>query len=878
MRRLVTLAAAVVLCFSFQSSCKGRSSDQGGGGIRVLACSDQILGSLKGPGDVTPDFTNRGAAIFFQIDPQATGSTAIQIALTSTSGDANLHLAAPGAAPGSQDPGDYIFASELAPPANQDWIHMTVAGLENPSTFLPSTTLQDYRLFGGRISFAVWGVLPATEFQVDILCQNALDLPCGTVATGSVPGSGTLPPDFAGGTEVHFFQVQNLPAAPGSLSILATSLTGDVNLYLGRPGLNAPGMDLSEYVFSSTAGSSASPNDLILVDAAGLHDVFGFTDPTVTLQHYLSSGSDVWFALAGLAGSNDYSLQVSCSAVIPLGCGDSSNGSTNGSAQSPPDLGNPLETKFYQLEPLPPTATFVTIQVDSITGDTDLYLAAPGAVPGSTTAGDYVFSSLERAPTNQDRITIDMAGLQDASGGSSSAVNLADYLQVATPLGVAVAGYAGLSSFRVTVTCVAPPQVFPIDCGGGMSAAVSGSGQMPPDLSDLSENIWLELTSIPPGANRVEISFLLQDGDASVLLAAPGVSPGNQSLASYPELIPGYVGFAINIIICDTGIASPWGNVSSPTLGDYVASSENLSFVIAGYDLQSSFDLSVTCSSGPSQHPSATIACGDSPSGQVAGSARFPPDLSNPAEAAFFEISPIPPGTEMVSITVSSFTGNADLHIARPGTAPGSACNADYDIYSAWGFGDEVITIANCGISGAWTNPGALTLGDYAVVDSIVFAVVGWDPLSNYTVNISCGAANPARPTDCGGTATDTVSGGFSFSDPATTHIYEIPLASVQASSSILLEFFVGFDDADPYLAGPGVVPGSICDLDYIFNSYSTSNPDWIRIDTTGLYGADGWWDNTVTIADYQAASTNLSFAIQGWSFSTTYNLVVTCN
>ena len=43
-----------------------------------------------------------------------------------------------------------------------------------------------------------------------------------------------------GGTEVLFFEVGPLPMSSGTISILASTITGDANLYLGRPGLTGP--------------------------------------------------------------------------------------------------------------------------------------------------------------------------------------------------------------------------------------------------------------------------------------------------------------------------------------------------------------------------------------------------------------------------------------------------------------------------------------------------------------------------------------------------------------------------------------------------------------------------------------------------------------
>ncbi|MCZ6691538.1 MAG: hypothetical protein O7H41_18265 [Planctomycetota bacterium] len=877
MRFTVTSAVLAGVLAVFVLACDG-----GGGkrraGASGLPCGIEVSGSISGSGQVTPIFTSRKSVAFYDLGSLPQEVTAVNIILSSTNGDANLHLAAPGVTRGSTNPADYIISSQAAFPINVDSLRISLIGIEGPGFSIPSPTLKDYMDAGGGASFAIWGVLPQTRYDLQITCESFLAIPCGRDVAGSVPGSGTAPPDFAAGTEVQFFEIRSLPIGPGSVSILATSLTGDTNLYVGRPGMTSPSGDPADWIFSSTAPESASINDLVIIDNSGLHDVFGATNPTITLTDYRFSGGTLWFATAGLAGSNEYTLRVSCSMVDRLGCGDNLNGVVNGSSLSPPDLANPLETRFYRIDPLPPTATRVEITLQSLSGaDADFYLAAPGVPPGSDVGTDYVFSSEVRSPSSRDQIIIDMAGVRDGLGGSTTAVTLDDYLQAGTPLGLAVAGYEPLTSFTISTSCVAPPQILPMACGGSVSGAVAGSGQDPPDLSDLGENVWYELMGIPPGTSRIEIFLEVLNGDADLRLAAPGVPPGSQSLGSYPVVSDSPFGDEY-VVICATGTVSTRGSRPAPTLADYAGASENLSLVISGTSALTSFNLTVRCSSGPSQIPASTLSCGGAVTDQVSGSMRFPPDFTIPGEVRFYE-TPVAPGSQFLSISLSSAPGgNADIYLAAPGVAPGSTCNADYLIGSTQSFSDDLITIAPCGISAGFFTLSSPSIADYEAAGSVSFVVVGFAPLTTFTVDVSCGGGpNPVRPIDCAGTATDTVQGGFSFADPTVSHIYEIPLASVQAASSIRMEADVGFSDADLYLAVPGVVPGSVCASDYPFSTFSVSNPDWIQIDTNGFSAADGTFFPFVTIADYQAASTNLSFVVQGW-ITTTYTLRIICN
>lgn len=876
MRSLAVSAVLIGLLLVLAHGCDGGGGGKGGGGLPGLACGDQVSRTLKGTGLVTPNFSSSQSVAFYNVD-MPEGVSAITLTVVSTAGDANLHLASPGTPKGDTNPANYILSSQAAAPLNTDSLRISLVGIEGPGFSVSSPTLQDYANGGGGISLAVWAVESPSTFDLQITCENYLTIPCGLDVNGSVPGSGTAPPDFAAGTEVHFFEVQGLPVAPGSVSILATSIAGDVNLYIGRPGLTAPSGDILDYIFSSTAPENASRSDLIIVDDTGLHDVFGGTNPTVTLQDYLFNGGTLWFAVAGLAPANEYDLRVSCSDVEPISCGDTLNSAVNGSSLSPPDLANPLDVRFFRLDPLPPTATSVTFTLTSSSGDADLHLAAPGVAPGSTVWTDYVFSSEERSPSGQDEITIDLLGLQDGSGGTSTAATLDDYLQGAVPLGLAVAGYAPLTNATLSVSCVAPPQVFPMDCGGAVSGTVTGSGRTFPDLSDLGENIWYELTGIPPGTSRIEISLAIAAGDADLWMAGPGVVPGSQSLGSY--LVSSESSFSDDfIVLCSTGATSIFGSQSSPTIGDYIGASENLSFVVSGIDPLSTFDLTVTCASGPAQMTATVLACGGSASGQVSGSSRFPPDLSNPTEVQFFETA-VPPGSQVIVIDLgSSGGGNADLYLAAPGSTPGSTCNADYIISSALLFGSDSLIISPCGISHPFFSIPFPNISDFEAAGSISYAVAGYAASTNFTIDVTCGSApNPVRPMDCGGTATDTVLGGSSFANPNVSHIYEIPLASVQGASSIRMEADVGFADADMFLALPGVIPGSICNSDYPYRTWSFSNPDWIQIDTSGFSSADGTFLPFVTIADYQAASTNLSFVVQGF-VTTNYTLRVICN
>ncbi|MCZ6601458.1 MAG: hypothetical protein O6952_00465, partial [Planctomycetota bacterium] len=483
MRQLRVSRWAIAVMLSVAVGCSGGSSSskRTSGNLRAqehLACSEITSGTLEGSLISMPSFTEDRSLTFHTIDlinDVPAGVTAITVRVTSTIGNADLYLAAAGSSPRSTDPLDYVISSAEAPPVVEDWVRISLTGLESPGSSIPSNTLQDYQTATGLLHFAVWAVSLETTYQISVICESVLQVICGQDFTGSLPGSGQAPPDLEG-NEVQFFEVPALPATSGTVSIFASSLSGDVNIYLGRPGLTQASKDIADYIFSSAAATAFSAADMIVVDGNGLHDLFGATNPTVTLADYTSAGSSLWFALAGLEASNDYSVNVSCSDVVPLDCGDVTSGAVQGSMLTTPDLTNSMETAFDQLEPLPSTAMSVTIDLDSVSGDADLHLAAPGAPPGSTDIGDYIFASTERSPTNQDRITIDFTGLANGTGGTSTTANLADYLASGVPIGLVVAGFDALSSIQISVSCVAPPLVVPLDCGGSFSGTIMGSG------------------------------------------------------------------------------------------------------------------------------------------------------------------------------------------------------------------------------------------------------------------------------------------------------------------------------------------------------------------------------------------------------------------
>jgi hypothetical protein len=195
---------------------------------------------------------------------------------------------------------------------------------------------------------------------------------------------------------------------------------------------------------------------------------------------------------------------------------------------------------------------------------------------------------------------------------------------------------------------------------------------------------------------------------------------------------------------------------------------------------------------------------------------------------------------------------------------------------------EDFIAIGACGVSTASWDDVSPTLADYEAAGSLGFAVVGMAPSTDYTVEVLCGTPNPVRPTDCGGSATDSASLGINLANPNVAHIYEIPLASVQtAASSIRMEIDTGFSWAILVLADRDVTPGSPCFSGYVMGSFSGSGTEWIEIDGSGITSGDGSSTGLRTLADYQGASTNLSFAILGLDLfggTVTYDLTVTCN
>ena len=411
-----------------------------------------------------------------------------------------------------------------------------------------------------------------------------------------------------------------------------------------------------------------------------------------------------------------------------------------GTSQTPPDLANGMETRFFQLDRLPSTATSVTLTLQS-TGDADLHLAGPGVLPGSTAPGDYIFSSTERNPSNQDSITIDLMGIQNTAGAMNPTVSINDYLQSAVPMGVAVAGYDSLTNFTLSISCVAPPLVMPISCGGATSLTLLGNGGGAPNLNNLVQNLWFELTSIPAGTNRIEIGISNQTGNVNLFLANPDVVPGSQTLADYTRSSVNQF-WPDRITVCDGGTASLFGIWTSPTLQDYVMSSENLSFVVAGIAVQTDFTVSVKCNTGPAQATPTLIDCGDLIQDQVGGSSKFPPDFDNPSEVKFFEIplASVQAAATVVRFRIDPATGqDADLYLLRPGATPGSLCYADYIFRDISGGNVDWIRIRASGLD---TSNGATStaarLADYqAASTNLGFAVAGWVP-TDFALDIVC--------------------------------------------------------------------------------------------------------------------------------------------
>jgi hypothetical protein len=96
------------------------------------------------------------------------------------------------------------------------------------------------------------------------------------------------------------------------------------------------------------------------------------------------------------------------------------------------------------------------------------------------------------------------------------------------------------------------------------------------------------------------------------------------------------------------------------------------------------------------------------------------------------------------------------------------------------------------------------------------------------------------------------------------------------------MEIDTGSSWAALLLADVDIPPGSYCLFsDYVMVSFSMSGREWIEIDTNGITSRDGSSTGAVTLADFQGASTNLSFVVLGLDMfggTVTYDLTVTCN
>jgi hypothetical protein len=382
----------------------------------------------------------------------------------------------------------------------------------------------------------------------------------------------------------------------------------------------------------------------------------------------------------------------------------------------------------------------------------------------------------------------------------------------------------------------------------------------------------------------VTITLDSTSGDGDLHLGDVGILPGSQVPGDYVISSEERSPATLDEIIIDlTGIQNLAGTtLTSPTLLDYIQSASPLSLAVTGFDPLTDYSLTVSCVLTPTI---GVINCGDSTSVTLSGPGVRNPDLQNLRQNLWYELAGIPPGTGQIQIATSALSGDVDLYLAGPGIVPGSQDLGDYPVASAWGFYPDVITICPSGTSGLLNAVPSPVLADYAASpENLSFVVAGVAGTSTFTLQVRCRPPSPQVPiqADCWDMTSHSVQGSGLFppdlSNAQQVHIFEVPLASVQAAPGIRLRItFTSGGDADLYLAAPGVTPGSTCYGEYVFWDIGGGAADWIRIRTSGLDNSSGWTSGDYTLADYQAASTNLSFAVAGWT-TVDYDLSIMCN
>jgi hypothetical protein len=136
-----------------------------------LVCDDLVAGKVRGIGDPNPDPLLKEVASCHWIDLKAIRDPAVDavlVRLTSVTGDADLHIASPV----KTKPLTYVIASTEGP-GIEDWVRISLTGLESPSASVPSPTLQDYRDIAGGIEVLVWGIDAWTEFTLEVVCEDS---------------------------------------------------------------------------------------------------------------------------------------------------------------------------------------------------------------------------------------------------------------------------------------------------------------------------------------------------------------------------------------------------------------------------------------------------------------------------------------------------------------------------------------------------------------------------------------------------------------------------------------------------------------------------------------------------------------------------------
>ena len=757
---LSCVAGFAAVAMSLSGGCSGG----GGGGGRAqvnqgpIQCGETILASLINPAGSPIQLTNPRAVRHFQITNLSPATGEIQIELDSTAGNGDLYLAVPGTSLGDSNTANYYFSSTDTGPTDQ--IVIGPQGVRDLAGNLDVTyTISDFLAPASDPVFVVAAAAAPADFTVQIVCfpppASTSPISCWGQSTGSVPGS-TSPnlPDFTDPAETVFFELPALAATTEEVIIDLSIASGEAHLALSAPGTTPGSLVPGDYIFCSCEVG----DDEILMDLGGIIGGGGATAPGLTLSDFLASPYPISFLVMGYASSTNFDVGVTCydpasppppATTTAISCANQATGTVPGSL-SPTlpiftDLG---ETIFYEIPPFAATVNEVVLDLTVASGDAHLFLAVPGAAPGSLDRGDYIFWSTE---VGNDRITIDLTGITDIAGGSTTSVTLADYIGAAVPIGFLVAGFDPSTDYTVAVNCCDPngPFIRDISCATPL-AGVSIEGPLlgQPDLTVCRQNHFYRITSIPGGAEHVTIlaSTTLTGGDVDVYLLDVGLPPGSTNIADYiynsRPGAPFTVSQEDHISVTRGGVASFFKSQNTPTLTDYETSGVEMSFVVTGRSPLSAYDLTIFCDSAPIQTP-VTIACGGSDSGSLVGKFLTPPDYTDPNEVTFYEIdaSTLPVGVTSIDIALTTLSGDCDLYLAAPGTTPGIPAMI-YESVQSMTTTDGVIIDAT-GLTGKPGPQGRSTsdwtLNDYlAAPTNISFVVQSWELASDYSLTVTC--------------------------------------------------------------------------------------------------------------------------------------------